>query len=403
MSTFTYRAKKMSGEEISGARDVASRAELASLLRAEGYILISYKEKVKVSPFSFMVGGIRGVSVVDKMVFARNLAEMIGAGVSLTRGIEVLGRQTANKKFKKVLSRMGDDIQKGKPFSDAMEAYPSVFSSLFRSMVRAGEVSGKLQESLTLIANQLERDYDLRRKVRGAFMYPLIIVAVMILIGIVMMIYVIPTLISTFEELAIDLPASTKLVIGISNFLVGHGILAATGAIVFFALLGVFFRSSTGRRALDIFFLNMPLLSGLTQKINSARMARTLGSLINSGVNIIEALQITGHVIQNSYFKHVITEAQEEIQKGNPISAAFIRNERLYPVLVGEMMQVGEETGKLSGMLFRVAEFYEGEVAAETKDLSVVVEPILMVVIGAVVGFFAFAMITPLYSSLGSL
>lgn len=393
----------MSGEEISGARDVASRAELASLLRAEGYILISYKEKVKVSPFSFMVGGIRGVSVVDKMVFARNLAEMIGAGVSLTRGIEVLGRQTANKKFKKVLSRMGDDIQKGKPFSDAMEAYPSVFSSLFRSMVRAGEVSGKLQESLTLIANQLERDYDLRRKVRGAFMYPLIIVAVMILIGIVMMIYVIPTLISTFEELAIDLPASTKLVIGISNFLVGHGILAATGAIVFFALLGVFFRSSTGRRALDIFFLNMPLLSGLTQKINSARMARTLGSLINSGVNIIEALQITGHVIQNSYFKHVITEAQEEIQKGNPISAAFIRNERLYPVLVGEMMQVGEETGKLSGMLFRVAEFYEGEVAAETKDLSVVVEPILMVVIGAVVGFFAFAMITPLYSSLGSL
>jgi len=393
----------MSGEEISGTREASSRTELASSLREEGYLLVSYKEKVKASKFSFMIGGFRGVSVVDKMVFARNLAEMIGAGVSLTRGLEVLGRQSTNQKFKKILARMEEDIQKGKPLSGAMEAYPSVFSSLFRSMVRAGEASGKLEEALKLIGHQLERDYDLRRKVRGAFMYPLIIIMVMVLIGILMMIYVIPTLVSTFEELAIELPASTKLVINASNFLAGNGLLVLGGAVVLFFLSGMFFRSAPGGLLLDTFFLRMPLISGLTQKINSARTARTLGSLIDSGVNIIEALKITEDVVQNSYFKKVIVQSEDEIQKGNPISDAFIRNEKLYPILMGEMIQVGEETGKLSGMLFRVAEFYEGEVAAETKDLSVIIEPILMVIIGAIVGFFAFAMITPLYSSLGSL
>lgn len=403
MPTFTYRAKRMSGEEKSGTQEAAGRADLAASLRKEGYILVSYKEKTKKSfadMFFFFFGG---VSIVEKMMFARNLSEMVGAGVSLVRGIEVSSRQTRNKKFKKILNRLGEGIRQGKTLSGVMEEYPSVFSPLFRSMVRAGETSGKLEESLKLIAQQLNNDYELRRKIKGAFMYPLIIVGVMILVGVLMMIYVVPTLISTFQELEIDLPLSTRIIIGISDFLVTRGIFAFVVAGGLFFAGAFFFRSVFGRFLMDAFFLKFPLIGGLTKEINSARTARTLSSLIDAGIPIVEALSITEDVVQNSYFKNVLRAARDEIQKGNPISSVFVAHGHLYPVLMGEMVQVGEETGKLSTMLFHVAEFYEGEIAAQTKDLSTVIEPVLMVIIGFVVGFFALSMITPLYSSLGNL
>lgn len=337
------------------------------------------------------------------MIFARNLSEMIGAGVSITRGFDVLIRQTSNARFKKILMNMEEEIRKGKSLSQVMDDYPGVFSTVFRAMARAGETSGQLEESLRIVSVQLERDHDLRRKVRSAFMYPSIIICVMVIIGILMMIYVVPTLISTFKELEIDLPISTKLVIGMSNFLSTQGALALGLAVGGGVLLYLFLKSVAGRVFVDWVFLHAPVLSGITKKINSARMARTFGSLVGAGVNVLQALEVTEDVIGNHYFKEVIRKAREEIQKGNSISSAFLENEHLYPVLVGEMMEVGEETGKLSGMLTRLADFYEGEVAAETKDLSVIIEPVLMVIIGAIVGFFAIAMITPLYSSLGGI
>lgn len=404
MPHFTFRAKKISGEEKSGTREAANKTDLAASLRQEGYILVSYKEKTKgmALPLLALVG-FGGVSLVEKMIFARNLAEMVGAGVTLTRGIEVLSRQTSNRQFKKILLQLAESIRKGKSFSASMEEHPRTFEPIFRSMVKAGEASGKLEESLKLIAYQLERDHDLRRKIRSAFMYPLIIVIVMMLIGILMMVYVVPTLITTFAELEIELPLSTRMIIAASHFLTNQGILAALLGIGTLLLGGFFFRSRIGKLFLDTFFLKMPLIGDLTKKVNSARTARTLGSLIDAGVPILEALAITEEVVQNSYFKKVIHASQDEIQKGNPISSVFIKNEHLYPLLVGEMVEVGEETGKLSSMLFRVADFYEGEITAETKDLSIIIEPVLMVVIGFVVGFFALSMITPLYSSLQGL
>lgn len=401
MPTFTFRAKKMSGEEISGTKEAANKSELARILKEQDYILVSYKEKIGRAGFSFLSFiGFGDVSIVEKMIFARNLSEMVGAGVSLNRGIEVMSRQTQSRRFKELLLGISGEVRKGKTLSDAMGAYPRVFSSMFRAMIKAGETSGKLEETLKLIARQLERDYELRRKVRSAFLYPGVIILVMILIGILMMIYVVPTLISTFEELEIAIPLSTRIVIAVSNFLVHQSMFAALAAFLGVFLLSGFFRSKAGARLLDIFFLRMPLISGITKKINSARTARTLGSLIDGGVNILEALQITRAVIQNSFFQKVIRDAEDEIQKGNPISSVFIKNAQLYPMLVGEMMQVGEETGKMSEMLSRLADFYEGEVAAETKDLSIIIEPMLMIVIGFIVGFFALSMITPLYSSL---
>lgn len=405
MTKFTYKAVKSGGEETTGTKDVKDRFELAEELRKQGYTLTSYKEEKSGGSSSFFakLQMISTVSISEKMIFARNMGVMVGAGVSMTKALEVLSRQTKNKKFSNALLSLAAEIRKGRPLSEAMAGYPKIFSSLFCSMVRAGEASGKLEESLKLVAQQLERDHDLKRKVKGAMMYPAIIIIAMILIGVLMMIYVVPTLTSTFTELGVELPTSTKFIIGTSNFFANQSLLAVILTFTAIAALIYLVRSSPGKKIVSTVSLYIPVISGLVKKMNSARTVRTFGSLIGSGVEVLEALEITEQVIQNDHFKEVIKGARGNIQKGRPISETFIANEKLYPILVGEMMAVGEETGKLSEMLERLAEFYESEVSAQTKDLSTIIEPILMVLIGAVVGFFAISMITPLYSSLGNL
>ncbi len=403
MPIFTYRAKKMSGEEKGGVREAKDRFELARFLRQEEYTLISFKEKKKKKRSSFNFAGLIGVSVSAKIIFSRNLGVMISAGLPLTRALDILSRQTKNKKFKKIILALIESVQKGVPLSEAMKIYPNVFSSLFIAMVKVGEESGKLSESLKLVAEQLERDHVLTRKIKGALIYPAIIIIVMIAIGILMLIYVVPTLVSTFKELNVELPMSTQIIILISDFLVNHPI-SVTG--IFLALIFIFFwlaRTERGKRLFSTVLLHLPLFSAIVKKINSARTSRTLASLIGSGVNIIEALSITKDVLQNHRYKQILENAKIDVQKGSLISESFKKASNIYPLLVGEMMAVGEETGKLSEMLNRLAVFYEEEVAEATKDLTTVIEPLLMVIIGAIVGFFAISMIKPMYSMMSGL
>ncbi|MEK7090141.1 MAG: type II secretion system F family protein [Patescibacteria group bacterium] len=404
MAKFSYKAVNAAGQETSGAKDAKDRFELAEELRKQGYTLTSFKEE-KGGGGSFVgkLQMISTVSISEKMIFARNMGVMVGAGVSMVKALEVLSRQTSNKKFKTVLLGLAGEIRKGRPLSEAMAGHPKIFSTLFCSMVRAGEASGKLEESLKLVASQLERDHDLRRKVKGAMMYPAIILIAMLIIGVLMMIYVVPTLTSTLKDLGIELPTSTKLIIAVSDFFASQSIIAVILTFAVLILAIYFVRSTAGKKVVAAIALRTPVISGLVKKMNSARTVRTFGSLIGAGVEVLEALQITQEVIQNKYFKEVLGEAQKNIQKGRPISETFIANDKLYPILVGEMMAVGEETGKLSEMLERLAEFYESEVTAQTKDLSTIIEPILMVFIGAAVGFFAISMFSPLYSSLGNI
>lgn len=398
MPVFYFRAKNLSGAEIEGRREAADRYELASNLKKEGYFLIGQKEETKKESVLKFVSILRRVSIQEKMMFARNLGVMAGAGVSLIRGLDVLSRQTGNSVWRDTLQKLAQAIKKGQTLSQSMEDYPKFFSPLFRSMVKAGEVSGKLEEALRLIAQQLERDYDLRRKVRGAFAYPLIILAAMLIIGILMMVYVVPTLIDTFKELGVELPATTKLVVGVSSFIINHWILTLLAALSVFSAAVMLASSQKGKEFFSAVFLKTPVISGLMKKINSARVSRTLSSLVSSGIEIVEALQITEGVVRSPKFKRVLNLAREEIQKGNPVSRAFIENRDVFPLLVGEMMSVGEETGKFSEMLFKLASFYEEDVSESTKSLSTIIEPALMMAIGIFVGFFAISMIQPLYS-----
>ena len=230
--------------------------------------------------------------------------------------------------------------------------------------------------------------------------YPCIVLGLAVIIGILMMIYVVPTLISTFKELEVELPVSTKILIAVSDFLENNGI----WAVLMFALaagIAFYIRSLPKiKYFFDFIFLHLPLIAPLVIKVNTARTSRTLSSLIGSGVNILEALEISGGILQNSYYKNILNEAKEKVQKGEPMSKIFVVYPKLYPPIFSDMISVGEETGKLSEMLLRVATFYEDEINAATKNLSTIIEPILMIVIGAAVGFFAYSMLQPMYSML---
>ena len=401
MANYSYTAKTLAGEELRGLREARDKFELARTLRQEGYVLIKSEEAKPGWNFDFSFLAL-GVPISEKMLFARNLAVMVGAGLALARGLDVLGAETANRRFKDALLGLAGAIRKGDNFSRALARYPNIFSELFRSMVESGEKSGKLEEALKLISHQLKRDYDLRKKVRGALMYPAIILIAMAGVGTLMLIYVVPTLVSTFRELNVPLPLSTRIIIAASAFVLENYILVLVLLVVLVFAVFLALRSRAGRRIFDTVFLRLPVISGLVKKTNAARTARTLGSLLGSGVEIMEALRVTEGVLQNHYYKEVLREAQKDIERGDPISRIFIANPRLYPLLVGEMMAVGEETGKLSEMLFRLAVFYESEVASATKNLSTIIEPALMIVIGVVVGFFAISMIQPLYSVVGT-
>ena len=344
-----------------------------------------------------------GVSLHSKVLFARNLSRMIASGLSLHRAVTVLQKQTSNTTFSKILGIILQGVNEGKSMSDAMAEFPRVFSVLFVSMVRAGEESGKLSESLSQIAEHLDKTYTLKKKVLGALIYPAIIVGAIVIIGILMLMFVVHTLTETFAELGVDLPATTRSIIVVSDFL-------ANNSLMFFSVLGLAVfgtiyatRLSFMKRFFDFIFLHLPVFGTIVKQVNVSRTTRTLASLLASGVTLTRALSVTKDVVQNVYYKDVMDKALMSVQKGIPLSEVFAEHTKLFPVMVGEMIEVGEETGKLSNMFLDTAVFYETEVENKTKNLSVVVEPVLMIVVGAAVGFFALSMLTPMYSLLDSI
>lgn len=404
MPIFNFTAKDFEGQTVNGARQASDKYELARILRAENISPISIEEK-KEKLINRLENGFSKifdrVSLEEKMNFARNIGVMVGSGVSLSRAFEIISRQTKNQNFKSTVLDMTEFVKKGGTFAEALGRHQKIFPKFFKEMVRAGEKSGKLEESLQIISLQLKKDYALRKKVKSASAYPLIVVFAMVAIAVLMMIYVVPSLTKTFSELQIELPASTAFVIFLSDFIVGHNLIFAFAIISIFGGGFYFLKSSAGHNFLDMFFSHVPPFKEINRKLNSARTCRTLSSLLDAGVDIVESLEITKEVLNNHLYKVILEEASSVIKKGQPISKAFLNKTSLFPPLVGEMMGIGEETGKLSPMLFKLAQFYENEVAVATKDLSIVIEPVLMLVIGSAVGFFAISMISPMYNLAG--
>lgn len=396
---YKFKAIRANGEKYEGEKEADNKFALYEAIKKEGGTFLHVEEVKTHSSRSFKMPSIfNKVKTADKIQFAKNLGVMIEAGLPITRAIAVMERQSKSAPFKKVLAALSADIVKGEALSAAMEKHPETFSKLFLSMVKAGEESGSLTGSLKSVGDQLEKSHLLNKKVRGAMIYPAIIFGVMIGIAVLMLIFVVPTLSSVFKEMDVELPLMTRIVIFISDFLKNNLILSLLGAGI--AAYGVYYFKKTpkGKVFFDTVALKIPIISVIVKETNAARTARTMTSLLTAGVDILVAIRITGDVVQNGYYKEVLKKAEITVEKGKPISAVFMAEEKLYPAFVGEMSSIGEETGKLSEMFGNVAAYYENEVEQKTKDLSTVIEPFLMIFIGIAVGIFALSMLSPIYS-----
>lgn len=399
---FTFTAIDRAGTTQKGEREAEDEKALARALRLDGMLLSTAKKKgagLSALP-SFTLSH---VSLVERMMFARNLAVMVGAGLSMTRALEALYEQASNKKFKTIIQNVSKGITSGQSFSQALLPEKEIFGDFFLSMIEAGELSGKLEGTLKLLARQMKRDHTLRSKVKGAMMYPAVVICALLGIGVLMLIYVVPTLTQTFAELEIPLPATTKFIIFFSNSLQSFGVYMGAALLLLIAFAARLMKTPKGKFVFDNAILKVPIIGPLVANLNIARMARTLSSLIAAGLSITKALSVSAHVVGNVRFKASLEEATREIEKGRTLSQIFAQYPDLYSPVVIQMISVGEETGSLSRMLIRLALFYEEEVHSVTRNLSSIIEPILMVAIGILVGFFAISMIQPLYSSLAGL
>lgn len=404
MPKYFYIAQSLKGEEESGFREAKDTRQLARILREQGLILIraeleekKLERKLKISlPF-------QRVSLNEKMFFTRNLQVMISAGLSLSRALEILSNQTKSKKFKTTLLDIREEIIRGKSFSAALTKYPDIFSELYQNMVKVGEETGTLEKVLKTLDLQMEKESDLRSKITGAMIYPAVIICAMIGIGILMLIMVVPELAKTFEELEIELPLTTQIVISFANFLVLKWYLAI---IILFFLIFLFYqvlKNKEGKKIFDKVLLSLPIISPIIRNTNSAYTARTLSSLIAAGISLPRSLEITSGTLGNIFYKKALSEAVEKVRKGEKLSEALKLYQNIYSLIIIQMIAVGEETGETTAILVKLADFFENEVSNATKNLASVIEPVLMLIIGAVVGFFAISMIQPMYAMLGAI
>jgi type IV pilus assembly protein PilC len=396
---FRYRATDPSGHIATGDREAADRFALNDDLRREGLTLLAAEPSRTPSRLASRFSGLMGrVSMHEKIIFGRSLGAMIEAGLPLSRALAVMERQSRNPTMKKVLLEVGEAVRRGEPLSKALGAHPRVFPPIFVSMVAAGEESGKVREALEVVSSQLEKAYLLSKKVKGALIYPGVIIGVMLSVAVLLFVFVVPTLTKIFTELNVDLPATTRAVIWLSDTLRGNSLLLLALVIGGPILMTFFLRSRAGHATTDWAAVHLPGISPIAKEVNAARTARTLGSLLSAGVSYLEATRITGDVLQNGYYKDILRRVTIQVEKGQPISKVFVESEKFYPPFVAEMIAVGEETGEISKMLGKVAAFYEDEVDQKTKNISTIIEPALMVVVGAGVGIFAISMISPMYS-----
>ncbi|MCG2809036.1 MAG: type II secretion system F family protein [Candidatus Portnoybacteria bacterium] len=403
---YIYTAKTKEGETEAGQSEAANDYELAAFLRKQGLVLISAKlaeieETTDRFNFKKFVEQFGHISLVEKMMFSRNLAIMIKAGLSLNQALNVLAQQTKSPKFKKIINQVATDIQQGKSFSESLAKHSGVFNDLYVNMVKIGETSGNLNEILRSLAEQMKKDHDLISRVRGAMIYPAVIITAMLGIGIIMMIVVVPKLTEVFVEMKIELPLSTRVIIGVSNFL-QHNLIFSfifLSVFIFFARLSM--RIKSVKKFLHNIILHLPIFGSLSRKINSARFARNFSSLVESGVAIVKSLEITAGTLSNLYFKESLIASAQQVKKGKELSETLSCYTNLYAPMIIQMTSVGEKTGDLAGILNNLADFYEEEIDNITKNLSSIIEPIIMLVVGAAVGFFAISMIQPMYSMMG--
>ncbi len=398
MPNYSYTARTRAGVIQKNTLEASDERALVESLRGQGLIVTAIRPVRITLNFDLSLAKLRPIKLLDKITLIKNLGVMIKAGLPLSRGLRVLANQTPNPRLQTIVGDLGTLVENGTSLADAMDRHPKVFPPVFVSMVRVGEASGQLEQNLKYLAEQMQRDYDLISKARGALTYPLIVLGALGIVGFLMFTFVLPKLTSTFTDLRVPLPFTTQIVIVMVDICAHYGIWLL---LLFIGLIGwfIYWRGTdSGRQVLHKLILYTPIISGITINLNLARFTRVLASLIKSGMSIVEALEVSSHVVGNIYYQKTIAAAAEKVKIGSPMPAAFKKQPRLFSNLVIQMMEVGEESGTTDAVLAEVANFYEAEVDQTMKNLSSILEPVIMIVIGVAVGFLAVALITPIYN-----
>ena len=401
MPTFTYTVRTPAGAMQRGQIDAADRRAAALALRQRQLIVTSLRARPR--DLTINVPGLAGsIAVKDLVVFTRQFATMISSGLPLVQCLDTLGRQTPNKRLADIVMQVKADVEAGASFTEALRKHPRVFGDFYVNMVEAGEAGGALDTILTRLAVYLEKSRALRGKVRGAMAYPAAIVAVAVLVMVFMLLYVIPIFADLFASFGGALPAPTRLVMALSSGVKAFILYAAAAGVALVWAFRWFRRTARGRRLVDAALLKAPVVGSLVEKIAVASFSRTLATLVSSGVPILDGLAITARITGNKVMEDAILTAIERIKQGSTI-AEPLRDQTVFAPMVVQMIEVGENAGALDAMLNKIADFYDDEVNHAVEALTSLLEPLLMVVLGALIGFMLIAMYLPIFEMAGTL
>jgi type IV pilus assembly protein PilC len=396
MPTFVFKAMDVAGVPAKGEVEAVSKQDVADQLKARGLIVLDIAGKYKSKELNIEL--FARVKADEMAVFTRQLATMVSSGMTILRALHVLETQSDNKLLKDSLAAVRGDVEAGLLLSDALERHPKIFNPLYVAMVRAGEAGGVLEMSLLRTADQLEKDASLRRQVRSAMIYPTLIISFALIVMLALVAFLIPVFQSVFKQFGGKLPALTQFMVGFSA-LIRH-----QGYIVFFVLVGLIVafvkwkKSDFGRPKWDAFKLRIPMKIGaVVQKVGIARWSRTFSSLTSAGVPVMQALDITGKTAGNAVIERSMQQVIESVKAGGTI-AEPLKHAKVFPAMVGHMVGVGEETGAVDAMLAKIADFYEDEVAAAVKALTSILEPVMIMFVGGIVGVIVVSMYLPLFS-----
>ena len=400
MAIYNYVASDNLGVRRVGTVDARTEELAIALLKNQGMYVLSLTEK-KSNILDLLVE-IRGVPEDEVVNFTRQFSTMISAGLPISRALEILADQTTNRKMKKILVGVLRDVEGGSSLSMSLARYPRVFKTTYQALIRAGESSGKLDEILAKLATTMEANRELKAKFKAAMIYPAIVFMAMIGVFVIMMVFVIPKLAAMYESLNIELPVMTKAMIFISKLFTEKVYI-----IIGFVSAGIFgwtrfSKSETGKDAISYISFKLPVFGKINRQTDITQMTSTLGLLIASAVPIVESLKIVSDVVKNRSYKEICLEAARRVEKGSPLSEYFKANKNL-PPLLGQMASVGEETGQLDQALEKVSDYFAGEVDHSVKGMSAALEPIILILLGSMVGVLIISIITPIYKITSSL
>lgn len=407
MTTFTYRAKNAEGRLIEDTVDADNERAVRNLLRERKLTIIHIDKKsavgMKSDLFAFL-SRFRRVSEQALTVFSRQFATMINAGLAMVRCLDILGEQTEDRKLREALVIVRKDIEGGQSLSGAMGKHPDIFSMLYVSMVKAGELGGVLDEVLERLAGFLERDYNLKKKVKSAMTYPMVILVMAIGIVFFLVTWILPTFVDLFEGMNVALPLPTKILIAITKGAKNPLIMSAVFIVVIGAAVALsqYVKTAVGRKHYDQLKLSVPVFGLLNKKVAISRFCRTLGTLLSSGVPIMQALEIVGKASGNEVVAETVSKVRDSIREGESI-AGPLGDSGMFPPMVTQMVAVGEETGNLDAMLSKIADFYDSEVEYLLASLTSMLEPLLILGMGGIVGFIVISVFLPLYQLIGQM